>query len=70
MVDDEACLSSEAFDDYLVAKFVPYVTSLYDSTVKAHTSFEEVFKLLLEAIIKLELRKEQVGVICIFWRFG
>ena len=37
-------------DEFLQMNFLPYVRSLYDVTVKVHTSIDEVVKLLLQAI--------------------
>ena len=38
---------------------------MYSGTVKAHTSFAEFFKLLVQAIKKLELKKDKVRTVCI-----
>ena len=40
-----------------VTSFLPYVTSFYDVTVRSHNSMEEVFRLLMQAIIKLQMKK-------------
>ena len=37
---------------------------MYTGTVKAHTSFAEFFNLLVQAIKKLELKKDKVRTAC------
>jgi hypothetical protein len=49
-VDNEAVLSVQSFDSYLESQFLPYIKSLYATTVKVHTNLEDVFKLMVEAI--------------------
>ena len=60
LVDDDTILSETDVDNYLVTNFLPFVLSMYTNTMKAHTSFEEFFRLLVKAIIKLGLKKDKV----------
>ncbi|CAB4033805.1 Hypothetical predicted protein, partial [Paramuricea clavata] len=50
LVDNEAVLNTQAFDDFLEAHFLPHVKSLYATTVKVHTNLEDIMKLLVQAI--------------------
>jgi hypothetical protein len=59
-VDDENLVTTASLDEYLQGEFIPYVTSFYDATVKSHTSMEDVFRLLLQAVVKQQLEKAEV----------
>ena len=38
MVNDNTVIDKVTLDDYLIKDFIPYVSSFYDTTVKAHTT--------------------------------
>ena len=60
LVDDDTILSTTNVDTYLEAIFLPFVMSMYTGSTKAHTSFNDFFKLLVQAIAKLGLKKDKV----------
>ena len=51
-------ISCESFDSYLTKKFVPYMRSLYDKTVKMLSNIEDFFNLLVQAITQQTKRHE------------
>ena len=59
MPDDESVLCNEALDTFFKTRFLPYVISFYDLTVKVDTSIEGVLKLTLEAIEILEMERSK-----------
>jgi hypothetical protein len=61
LINDDELLNKETLDEYLTDEFVPYVTSFYDVTVQAHTSLDEIFQLLVQAITKKQLDKREVN---------
>ncbi len=68
-MDDDTILSETDINSYLVKDFLPFVLSMYTTTVKAHTSFEEFFRLLVKAIIKLGLKKDKVYEFLLYVQF-
>ena len=44
LVDDDQLISKEKVDDYLINKFVPYVTSFYEVLAKAITNIKRSIK--------------------------
>jgi uncharacterized NAD(P)/FAD-binding protein YdhS len=60
MVNDNAVIDKVTLDDYLIKDFIPYVTSFYDTSVKAHTSLDEIFQIFIQAINKSNLDRNQV----------
>ena len=63
LVDNEAVLNAQAFDDFIEANFLPHVKSLYATTVKVHTNLEDVMKLLVQAIVSNERNESDVSCI-------
>ena len=61
LVDDDNVLNDSEVNNYLTSNFLPFVLSMYAGTAKVHTSFEDFFALLVQAIVKLELKKESVS---------
>ena len=60
MGDDEI-VSMENLDTYLEAEFIPYVKDIYAVSVKVTTSLEEVFGMIMAAVEKLQLTKNDVS---------
>ena len=60
MVANESVISCESFDSYLTKKFLPYVRSLYDKTVKMLSNIEDFFNLLVQAITQQQTKKHEV----------
>ena len=50
------------FDDFLETKFITYIKSSYNITLKAHTSIEDVLKLLVDAITSLKITNAKVRI--------
>ena len=57
-VNDDTVLSKDHVNVYLETNFLPFVLSMYSGNAKAHTYFCEIFKLLVQAIAKLGLKKK------------
>ena len=68
-MNDDTVLSKDDVDKYLETNFLSFVLSMYSGNAKAHTSFGEFFKLLVQAISKLGLKKDKVAI-CIFTAFS
>lgn len=62
-MNDNDLIDKSSLDNYLTKEFIPYVTSFYDVTEKAHTSMDEIFQLFIEAIKKGQLGKDEVRYI-------
>ena len=60
LVDDNQLISKEKVDNYLIRKFVPYVTSFYEVSAKVITNVEEVLSLMLQSIKILGMHKSEV----------
>ena len=50
-------------DEFFEKNFLAYVRSLYDVTVKVHTSVDEVIRLLVQAIQNENYDKTKVNVL-------
>ena len=50
-------------DEFFEKNFLAYVRSLYDVTVKVHTSIDEVIRLLVQAIQNENYDKTKVNVL-------
>ena len=59
LVDDNQLISKEKVDNYLIHKFVPYVTSFYEVSAKVITNVE-VLSLMLQTIKILGMHKSEV----------
>lgn len=51
----------EGLDRYLDSEFLPYVRAIYATNVKTFISVKEVFHLVMQAVEKLQLKKDQVS---------
>jgi hypothetical protein len=49
-------------DRYLVDKFFPYVRAIYAVSMKTFTSVEDVFRLVMQAVEKLHMTKDDVSI--------
>ena len=53
-------ISCESFDSYLTKKFVPYMRSLYDKTVKMLSNIEDFFNLLVQALTQQQTKRHEL----------
>ncbi|CAB4010513.1 Hypothetical predicted protein [Paramuricea clavata] len=60
LVDDDTILSMTDVNSYLKANFLPFIISMYTGATKPLTSFNDFFKLLVQAIAKSELKKDKM----------
>jgi hypothetical protein len=63
LVNNPDVIDCGTVDEFLQTNFLPYVRSLYDVTVKVHTSIDEVVKLLLQAIQTKNYDEDKVCVL-------
>jgi hypothetical protein len=63
LVDDDNIVSKEMLDDYFKTKFLPYVTSFYDASVRANTSIEDLLHLIVESLQILEMDNTEVCMV-------
>ena len=63
MVNNPEVVSCGMVDEFFEKNFLAYVRSLYDVTVKVHTSVDEVIRLLVQAIQNGSYDKTKVNVL-------